>query len=146
MIAADPVWPWYYDPSLPGDVSFGGSAMGTMFAPVGGISWGGVVTDLATDILGGAFGTAIGTAITRSSPGGSVSTIPQRSPMSPVYAYPGIVARATVIGHKKYKRMNACNPKALKRAIRRVKRFEHFAKQSIKIAKKVKAPRRKTCR
>lgn len=54
--------------------------------------------------------------------------------------------RVNVFGRRSYRRMNACNPRALKRAIRRVKRFEKFARQSVRIAHKVKMPRKRTCR
>lgn len=56
--------------------------------------------------------------------------------------------RVNVFGGKR-RRMNACNPRALRRAIRRVKHFEKFAKQSVRISHKVKLQKgrgRKTCR
>ncbi len=34
---------------------------------------------------------------------------------------------------RRHRRMNVCNPRALRRSLRRVKGFEHFAKQVVRI-------------
>jgi hypothetical protein len=36
-------------------------------------------------------------------------------------------------GFKHHRRMNVCNPRALRRSLRRVKGFEHFARQVVRI-------------
>lgn len=72
-------------------------------------------------------------------------------PANPPFPIPGAGGaynvKVNVVGRLRHRRMNACNPRALKRAIRRVKSFDKFARQSIKITKKVKTPRgRSKCR
>ncbi len=37
------------------------------------------------------------------------------------------------VGVRRHRRMNVCNPRALRRSLRRVKGFEHFARQVVRI-------------
>lgn len=156
-------WPWYYDASIPGNISIeaAGGGMGSMFAPIGGISLGSVLQDAADIAYASVFGRSSPGTMTAPSVGSiSGSSIASRSqlPSRTVYdvpvelpfptgpSLPGLTIQKTVWGRRPYRHMNPCNPRALKRAIRRVKRFEKFAKQSIRITKRVKAPRKRTCR
>ena len=144
------------------DFSTGGS-MGSMFAPIsdassGGFgSWGsllGGLGDFATNFLysqlpqrqgQGTIGYPTVGGLPVPGVGGNIPV--------PRTGIPGI-QRPSAKGmyfagpQRRYRHMNACNPRALRRAIRRVKRFEKFAKQSVKISAHVKKPRgrARTCR
>lgn len=96
------------------------------------IGFGQTFKQLGGKILGGAAqGFAQGLA--ERAPTGVVVTDPQTG-----YEYIDYSGKA----RKKYRRMNVCNVKALRRSIRRVKGFSKIARESIVIASKVKAKKR----
>ena len=61
----------------------------------------------------------------------------------------GMGAIAGAVGHKilagghakRHRRMNACNPRALRRALRRTHSFARFAKQVLRVEHRFKKPR-----
>ena len=138
-----------------------GGIMGSMFSPVidfssgSGGGWGSVLSgigDLATQFLYSQVPVRTGPGNVSQYPTVGGLPVPGAGGNIPVprTGIPGIPLPNKVgfaFGRKKYRHMNACNPRALKRAIRRVKRFEKFAKQSVKISSHVKTSRRRTsCR
>ena len=82
----------------------------------------GAIIGAAGSIIGGALSGAI--QRTTSTP----PLIPAPTQTSPLVVMgPNPLTSVTVFGRKKHRRMNPLNPRALRRAIRRAKRFEHFA-------------------
>lgn len=138
---------------------------GYVDASIGSWDMGGFFTSIGPSIIGGGGGTSLydilyaGTelasgALTRR--GGSTAVVPRgsASPSLPSVLNPlpglgqgGVIQVPGWSVGKKYRRMNPCNARALRRAIRRVKRFEKFAKQSIRISRRVKVAKGRTrCR
>lgn len=135
--------PWWQE----GFLNFEGDIMGSMFAPVIGSLGGGTSGSLFDDILSTGLSIAnrvIGTPTAIERVGSNVPAWPTVGGLP----LPGIGGKidlpkkyqVSLMGpdRKKYRRMNACNPRALTRAIRRVKKFEKFAKQSVRISSHVK--------
>lgn len=111
---------------------------------------GGVLTGIAGSVLGqiisGQIQGATGRVPATRNPAEAIPSYPTPDTSPVLVMAPNLTYGVTAYGRGGgYRRMNPCNPKALKRAIRRVDSFARFAKKSVKIMTKVKKPRRR-CR